>query len=225
MSDSQQPYELQPSRLLCPWDSSGKNTGVGCNNLLQGIILLQGTDPHLLSLLHWQMDFFFTSITWEAHGWVHLTRIYIIISIYSQIQLYSYLLQLWTFLLVLQVMLFTNFFLQISSYPYFLSVFLTLVHSTSSSSYLITFTYVALSFFFTFSDSASSLWKFYLLIILLSHIYPFSSILMLSLLHISRHFIYYCIAYCIIFCIYEFLSFPYSLYFSSVARIYFMFFF
>ena len=133
--------------------------------------------------------------------------------------------QLWTFLLVLQVMLFTNFFLQISSYPYFLSVFLTLVHSTSSSSYLITFTYVALSFFFTFSDSASSLWKFYLLIILLSHIYPFSSILMLSLLHISRHFIYYCIAYCIIFCIYEFLSFPYSLYFSSVARIYFMFFF
>ena len=144
---------------------------------------------------------------------------------YSQIQLYFYLLQLWTFLLVLQVMLFTNFFLRISSFLYFLSVFLTLVHSTSSSSYLITFTYVALTFFFTFSDSASSLWKFYLLIILLSHIYPFSSIQMLSLLHISRHFIYYCIAYCIIFCIYEFLSFPYSLYFSSVAQIYVIYFF
>ena len=28
---------LQPSRLLCPWDSPGKNTGVGCHFLLQGI--------------------------------------------------------------------------------------------------------------------------------------------------------------------------------------------
>ena len=32
-----QPYELQPARLLCPWDSPGKNTGVGCHALLQGI--------------------------------------------------------------------------------------------------------------------------------------------------------------------------------------------
>ena len=26
---------LQPTRLLCPWDSPGKNTGVGCHFLLQ----------------------------------------------------------------------------------------------------------------------------------------------------------------------------------------------
>ena len=37
MSDSSQPHGLQPARLLCPWDSLGKNTGLGCRALLQGI--------------------------------------------------------------------------------------------------------------------------------------------------------------------------------------------
>ena len=37
VSDSFQPYELQPTRFLCPWDSPGKNTGVACQALLQGI--------------------------------------------------------------------------------------------------------------------------------------------------------------------------------------------
>ena len=41
----------QPFRLLCPWDSPGKNTGVGCHALLQGIFLNQVLSPHLLSLL------------------------------------------------------------------------------------------------------------------------------------------------------------------------------
>ena len=35
MSDSVQPHGLQPTRLLCPWDSPGKNTGVDCHFLLQ----------------------------------------------------------------------------------------------------------------------------------------------------------------------------------------------
>ena len=35
MSDSVQPHGLQPTRLPCPWDSPGKNTGVGCHFLLQ----------------------------------------------------------------------------------------------------------------------------------------------------------------------------------------------
>ena len=30
-----QPHRRQPIRLPCPWDSSGKNTGVGCHFLLQ----------------------------------------------------------------------------------------------------------------------------------------------------------------------------------------------
>ena len=29
------PYRRQPTRLPCPWDSPGKNTGVGCHFLLQ----------------------------------------------------------------------------------------------------------------------------------------------------------------------------------------------
>ena len=48
MSDSVQPYGLQPSRLLCPWDSPGKNTRMGCRALLQGIFLTQGWNPCLL---------------------------------------------------------------------------------------------------------------------------------------------------------------------------------
>ena len=34
-SDSVRPQRRQPSRLPCPWDSPGKNTGVGCHFLLQ----------------------------------------------------------------------------------------------------------------------------------------------------------------------------------------------
>ena len=48
------PHGLQPTRLLCPWDSPGKNTGVGCHALLQGIFQTQGSNPCLLHLLHWQ---------------------------------------------------------------------------------------------------------------------------------------------------------------------------
>ncbi|XP_061005725.1 DNA-binding protein RFXANK isoform X4 [Dama dama] len=35
MSDSAQPHRWQPTRLPHPWDSPGKNTGVGCHFLLQ----------------------------------------------------------------------------------------------------------------------------------------------------------------------------------------------
>ena len=35
MSDSVLPHRWQPTRLPCPWDSPGKNTGVGCHFLLQ----------------------------------------------------------------------------------------------------------------------------------------------------------------------------------------------
>ena len=35
MSDSSRPHRLQPTRLLCPWDSPGKSTGIGCHCLLQ----------------------------------------------------------------------------------------------------------------------------------------------------------------------------------------------
>ena len=35
MSDSVRPQRQQPTQLRCPWDSPGKNTGVGCHFLLQ----------------------------------------------------------------------------------------------------------------------------------------------------------------------------------------------
>ena len=35
VSDSVRPHRWQPTRLPCPWDSTGKNTGVGCHFLLQ----------------------------------------------------------------------------------------------------------------------------------------------------------------------------------------------
>ena len=35
MSNPVQPHRQQPTSLLCPWDSPGKNTGVGCYSLLQ----------------------------------------------------------------------------------------------------------------------------------------------------------------------------------------------
>ena len=41
MSDSLWPYGLYTTKLLCPWDSPGKNTGVDCNFLLQGIFPTQ----------------------------------------------------------------------------------------------------------------------------------------------------------------------------------------
>ena len=47
------PHGLQPSRLFCPWDSLGKNNGMGCLFLLQRIFLTQGPNSHLL---HWQAD-------------------------------------------------------------------------------------------------------------------------------------------------------------------------
>ena len=56
MSDSLQPHELWPARLLCTWDFPVKNTGVGCHFLFQGIFPTQVSNLHLL---HWQEDFIF----------------------------------------------------------------------------------------------------------------------------------------------------------------------
>ena len=47
-SDSLGPHGLQPTRLLRPWGSPGKNTGVGCHFLLQAIFPIQGLNPSLL---------------------------------------------------------------------------------------------------------------------------------------------------------------------------------
>ena len=62
-SNSLQPRGLWPTRLLCPWDSPGKNTGVGCYVLLQGIFPTQGSNSASPELAN---GFFTTSFTSEA---------------------------------------------------------------------------------------------------------------------------------------------------------------
>ena len=59
VSDSLQSHGLQPARLLCSWNSPGKNIGVGCHFLLQRI--LPGIKPGSLAL---QAD----SLPWSHQG-------------------------------------------------------------------------------------------------------------------------------------------------------------
>ena len=65
VSNSVQPYGLKPTRFLCPWDSPGKNTGVGFHALLPGIFPSQGIKPMSLTFnLHWQAG----SLSLESPG-------------------------------------------------------------------------------------------------------------------------------------------------------------
>ena len=60
---------LEPTSPLCPWDSPGKNTGVGCRALLQGIFPTHGSHLYLRCLLHWQAD---SSPSLPLHHMVYL---------------------------------------------------------------------------------------------------------------------------------------------------------
>ena len=77
MSNSLWSHGLSPTRLLCSWDSPGKNTGVGCHFLLQGIFLTQGSNQ---SLLHCgcspalQADFFL-SLSHQTNHFIHTSLI------------------------------------------------------------------------------------------------------------------------------------------------------
>ena len=48
--------EKEEDFLLCPWNLQGKNTGVGCHFLLQGIFNTQGLNPLLLLSPVWPVD-------------------------------------------------------------------------------------------------------------------------------------------------------------------------
>ena len=82
VSKSLRRYALQPARLLCPWDSVGKNTGMGCHDLLQGIFPTQGLNPCLLSLLHWQAS----SLPTEPTG----NPVYVYIHMYIYMCVYTH---------------------------------------------------------------------------------------------------------------------------------------
>ena len=59
VSDSFQPPGLLPTRFLCPWNSPGRNIGVGSLSCLQGIFLTQGWS---LGLLHCRQILYHQSI-------------------------------------------------------------------------------------------------------------------------------------------------------------------
>ena len=83
MPDSLPPHGLQPSRLLCPWDLPGKNTGMGCHFLLQGIFLTQGLNQ---SLLHCRQILYHLSYQRPSiYLYIFNIFLYIYIYLYSQI--------------------------------------------------------------------------------------------------------------------------------------------
>ena len=69
-----------PTRLLCPWDFPGNNTGVGCHALLQGICSTWRLNPHLFRL-HWQVGSL-PLATWEAYT-MHLCPVFLPSSMYN----------------------------------------------------------------------------------------------------------------------------------------------
>ena len=81
--DSLQSHGLQPARLLCPWYSPGKNTGVGSHAHLQGIFLTQGSNPCFLMSLALAGRFFTTNATWEAQK-LPIRRLFFIFPCYSR---------------------------------------------------------------------------------------------------------------------------------------------
>ena len=100
MIDSLRPHELQSTRLLCPWDSPGKNTWMSCHSLLQGIFLTQVSNPGLLccrqtlyrlsyegtsptSLDLTQMHFFFIA-EWHSIMYMH-HNFFICLSVYGHL--------------------------------------------------------------------------------------------------------------------------------------------
>ena len=95
-SASLQPHVLWPARLFCLWDPPGKNTGVGCHALLQGIFPIQGSNP---GLPHCRRILYQLShqgspviICWISFTWLH----YLSISLESFFFLYSYNLKLFS---------------------------------------------------------------------------------------------------------------------------------
>ena len=73
MPDSLRPHGLLPTRLLCPWDFPGMDTGVHCHFFLQGIFMTQGLNLGLLhcrQILYWLS---FQGSPWELFVLIYET--------------------------------------------------------------------------------------------------------------------------------------------------------
>ena len=78
------PHGLKFARLICSWDSPGKNAGVGCHALLQGIFLTQRSSLHLL-WLHCQQIIYRWAIVETVYMYVYIyiyTHIYFLLDHY-----------------------------------------------------------------------------------------------------------------------------------------------
>ena len=64
VSDSVQPYGQQRARLLSPWDSPGKNTGVGCHALLRSYFVFNMV-AQLVKNLPAVRETYVLSLGWE----------------------------------------------------------------------------------------------------------------------------------------------------------------
>ena len=98
VSDSLQPHGLQPIRLLCPWNSIGKNTRVGSHSLLQGIFPIQRSN---LVLLHCRQILYHVS----HHGSCPRTTVNWDSSHFTDEQTKTESLIIWTQVVLVQVIL------------------------------------------------------------------------------------------------------------------------
>ena len=71
VSNFLQPHGLYPTRLLCPWNSSGKNARVDNHSFLQGIFLTQGSNQGLLHHKRAQMPTCIKRVVGECSNGIH----------------------------------------------------------------------------------------------------------------------------------------------------------
>ena len=70
-------HGLQPTRLLCPHNFPCKTTKAGCHFLLHGIFPTQGSNLHLLCLLHWQADSLPLALPGKPYMYLHTNLIHL----------------------------------------------------------------------------------------------------------------------------------------------------
>ena len=80
-------HELSPARLLCLWDSTGKNTGMGWHSLLQGIFPTQGLNP---GLLHCRQTLYRLSHTCKTKIQMEMQRQYFVCQLHCFILISRY---------------------------------------------------------------------------------------------------------------------------------------
>ena len=70
-------YGLYPARLLCSQNFLGKNIGVNCHFLLQGIFPTQGLNPHLLCLLCCRQILYLLSHRGSPQYTMHVANLFV----------------------------------------------------------------------------------------------------------------------------------------------------